>query len=108
MNNKYNNEIIEITNQIEKVGDVWELYYQRGFLYYLANEDDKAKQDYKKAVACGLDFTEHPYYSFSNSNEKRREFLLPEKILVVLILIIVGISLFYQICSAYFKIKGIF
>lgn len=108
MNDKYYNEILDLTARIEKMGDVWELYYQRGFLFYLSNQDDKAKDDYKKALSCGLDFTEHPYYSFSNSNAKRRDFLLPEKILVVLVLIIVFISLFFQIGSVFFKLKGLF
>lgn len=103
--NKYVAEILSITTEIEKRGDIWELYYQRGYLYYLLNEDSKAKDDYKKAVHLGLDFTEHPYYTFSRSNEKRRDFLLPEKLMIALVLIIVTITLCSQIISWYIKIK---
>ena len=104
---KYDEAILALTQEIEKSGDVAELYYQRGYLNFLANYDDLAKEDYKKAVSFGLDCTETPYYTFSNSNEKRRNFILPEKILVILILIVVCISLFYQVCMAIYKFKGL-
>ena len=96
---KYLKNIELLTSEIEKNGNIWDLYYQRGYYYFLSDDNDNAKADYIKAVSYGLDFTKYPYYSFSNSNEKRREFLLPEKILVVLILIIIFISIFNQIAS---------
>ena len=113
MPEKYIEEINAITAEIEKscgregsVDDLWELYYQRGYLYFLNNDDDKAKADYKKAQTFGLDVTELPYYSFSNSNSKRREFLLQEKILVFLILIMVFVAIAFQIISFVYNIKA--
>lgn len=109
MSKKYTEEIDAITAEIEKRGDnqynIWELYYQRGYLYFLNNEDAKSKDDYKKAETLGLDVTELPYYSFSNSNSKRREFLLPEKILVFLILIMVFAAIGIQIITFVYNIK---
>ena len=75
-------------------------------LMILNNEDDNAKADYKKAESLGLDVTELPYYSFSNSNSKRREFLLPEKILVFLILLMVLAAIGIQIAGFLYNIKG--
>lgn len=106
MNDKYSQEIFALNDEIAKRGGVWELYYQRGYLYFLSDDDEKAKDDYKHAIALGLDPTEYPYYTFSNSNEKRREFLLPEKILAFLVLIIVGIALVFQVASFVLKVKG--
>lgn len=110
MSKKYTDEINAITAEIEQRGDnqynLWELYYQRGYLYFLINEDDKAKTDYKKAESLGLDVTELPYYCFSNSNSKRREFLLPEKILVFLILLMVFVAIGIQIISFVYNIKS--
>ena len=110
MSKKYTDEISAITAEIEERGDnqynFWELYYQRGYLYFLNNEDDNAKADYKKAESLGLDVTELPYYSFSNSNSKRREFLLPEKILVFLILLMVLAAIGIQIAGFLYNIKG--
>lgn len=110
MSKKYTDDINAITSEIEKRGDnqynLWELYYQRGYLFFLNNEDDKAKADYKKAESLGLDVTELPYYSFSNSNSKRREFLLPEKILVFLILLMVLAAIGIQILSFVYNIKA--
>lgn len=103
--NKYIAEIISISSEIENGDDIWELRYQRGYLYYLLNEDSKAKEDYKKAVALGLDYTEHPYYTFAATNEKRRDFLLPEKLMIALVLIIITLTLFSQIVNWYLKIK---
>lgn len=105
-NDKYLQVISALSDEIEKLGDVWELYHQRGYYYFLSDDDEKAKDDYKHAMALGLDPTQIPYYSFSNSNEKRREFLLPEKIMVFLVLIIVGIALVFQVSSFVLKIKG--
>ena len=59
MNNKYIKEINTLSEQISVKND-WELYYQRGYLYFLINEDKKAKEDYHQAVSLGLDFTEVP------------------------------------------------
>ncbi len=106
-NDKYQREILSLNEEISKRGDVWELYYQRGYLYFLSDNDEKAKDDYLHAISLGLDVTQLPYYSFSNSNEKRREFLLPEKILVFLILVIVLIVLFSQIASIVLRIKTV-
>lgn len=105
--NKYIAEIISLSAEIEKRGDTWELFYQRGYLYFLLNEDEKAKEDYKKAVEIGLDYTEHPYYNFSSTNEKRRDYLLPEKLMIALVLIIVIITLCAQIINWYLKVKTI-
>lgn len=105
-NDKYSKEFSALNDEIARRGDVWELYYQRGYLYFLSDNDAMAKDDYKRAMALGLDPTQAPYYSFSNSNEKRREFLLPEKILVFLLLVIIGISLVFQIYTFVLKIKG--
>lgn len=104
MKKNYTDEISAISLEIEKRGDVWELYYQRGYMYFLSDEDDKAKDDYKHALALGLDPTEAPYYSFSASNSKRREFLLPEKIMVFLLLLVVAAALVIQITSFVIKI----
>lgn len=106
MKKNYTDEITALSQEIEKSGDVWELYYQRGYLYFLNDEDDNAKDDYKHALALGLDPTEVPYYSFSTSNSKRREFLLPEKIMVFLLLLVVIAALIIQIASFIIKIKG--
>lgn len=103
--NKYIAEIIAITSELEVKGDIWELYYQRGYLYFLLNEDKDAEKDYRKAVDLGLDYIKYPYYFFSNSNEKRRDFLLPEKIMIALVLVIVALTLFSQLISWYLKIK---
>ena len=103
MNNKYIKEINTLSEQISVKND-WELYYQRGYLYFLINEDKKAKEDYHQAVSLGLDFTEVPYYSFSNSNSKRRDFLLPEKIMVFLVLLMVLAAIFFQIASFITKV----
>ena len=101
-------EISKINEEIAKRGDIYELYYERGYLYFLANDDIKAKEDYKKAISIGLDPTEMPYYTFSNSNAKRREFLLPEKIMVFLILIMVLGAIFLQFGHIFSKIKELF
>ncbi len=111
MPQKYTQEINTITSEIEKYTiaeghNLWELYYRRGYFYFLDNEDEKAKEDYKKAEAAGLDVTEVPYYSFSNSNSKRREFLLPEKILVFLILLMVIGAIGVQIAGFIYRING--
>lgn len=110
MSKKYNAEINALTAEIEQRNsneyNLWELYYQRGYLYFLNNEDDKAKDDYKKAESLGLDVTELPYYTFSNANSKRREFILPEKILVFLILLMIFAAIGIQIISFLYKIKG--
>lgn len=104
---KYLKEIVDISSEIANQGDSFELYYKRGYLYFLVDEQEKAKDDYRYAVKLGLDITEFPYYSFSPSNEMRREFLLPEKILVFLILIIVGVALFFQISGFVLRLKGL-
>ena len=107
-NKKYAKDIEMLTSAIEKSGNKSDLYYQRGYFYYLSNDDEKAKLDYTKAVSFGLDFTEYPYYTFTNTNEKRREYILPEKLLIILVLIIVLITLFYQIFSFISNFKGYF
>ena len=107
MVNKYDKEINALCEEISRNGDVWELYYQRGYYYFLNNEDEKAKDDYKHAVSLGLDFIETPYYSFSNSNSKRRDFLLPEKIMVFLVLLMVIVAIFFQSASFIAKIRGV-
>lgn len=91
MNNKEKLQAqIELINEeIAKQGDVFELYYKRGYFYFLSGDEQKAKDDYKTAMSFGLDATEYPYYSFSNDNSIRREFLLPEKIMVFLLLLII-------------------
>ena len=110
MSKNYTEEINAITLEIQQKGDsspqIWELYYQRGYLYFLNNDDDNAKADYKKAETLGLDVTQLPYYTFSNSNSKRREFLLPEKILVFLILIMVFAAICMQVISFLYNIKA--
>ncbi len=105
MTKNYLNEIESITNEIQKRGDVYELFYQRGYFHFLNEDDEKAQDDYKKALSLGLDATQLPYYAFSNSNSKRREFLLPEKIMVFLILIMVLAALAVQIFNAYLNLK---
>ena len=95
----YSKEIRVLTKEIEANHNDANLLYERGFFYFLSDLDDCAKEDYKKALELGLDFTLYPYYSFSNSNEKRRSFLLPEKILVVLILILVIVSIIFEVFS---------
>ena len=112
MSKKYADDIDAITAEIEKqcgregnVDNLWHLYYQRGYFYFLDNEDDLAKDDYRQAQKLGLDVTEYPYYSFSNSNSKRRELLLPEKILVVLILIMVLVAMVFQVLSFLSSVK---
>ena len=95
--NNYTKEISIINERIAKEGDYWELYYQRGYLHFLLNNEEEAKKDYKQALQFGADVTQVPYYTFSNSNEFRRDFILPEKILVVLVLIVVIISVLMQI-----------
>ena len=104
---KYIEKIFALSKEIKEQGDIWELYYQRGYYYFLCDENDKSKEDYKQAVSFGMDVTQYPYYTFSNSNEKRRDFILTEKILVFLILIIVIIALAFQILTFVFKIKSI-
>ena len=104
---KYNEKINKLSNEISQKGDIWELYYQRGYLYFLNDEDEKAKDDYKHAVSLGLNFIEIPYYTFSNSNSKRRDFLLPEKIMVFLVLLMVFVAIFFQSASFIAKIKGV-
>ena len=104
---KYTEEINNLSSEISNIGDVWELYYKRGYYYFLAADEEKAKDDYKHALVLGLDPTNYPYYAFSNSNELRRDFILPEKILVLLILVIVTIALFMQIAGFVLKLKGI-
>lgn len=106
-NNKFFKEISSLSARIDGGETTFELYYERGYYYFLANEDELAKADYIKAVSYGLDFTECPYYSFSSSNEKRREFLLPEKILVFLILIVVIITFLGQIYDTVLRFKGL-
>ena len=106
MNNKYDKEINAVSDEISQRGDLWELYYQRGYLYYLNDEDEKAADDYRHAVSLGLDYIETPYYAFSNSNSKRRDFLLPEKIMVFLVLLMVLVAIFFQAVSFIAKIKG--
>lgn len=96
MSKKYTEQLALINDMINSDLSNFELYYERGYLYYLDSQDDLAKDDYKKAVELGLDVTVYPYYSFSSSNTKRREFLLPEKILVVLILIMVFVAIFFE------------
>lgn len=96
MSQKYEEEIALISEKINADSSDFELYYERGYLYYLDLQDDLAKEDYKKAIDLGLDVTVYPYYCFSSSNTKRREFLLPEKILVVLVLIMVFVAIFFE------------
>ena len=43
MNNKYDKEINAVSDEISQRGDLWELYYQRGYLYYLNDEDAYVK-----------------------------------------------------------------
>ncbi|MBS4759253.1 MAG: hypothetical protein KHX03_00975 [Clostridium sp.] len=106
MSNNFNKQIASLTDEISKRGDVYELYYQRGYFYFLSDDNEKAKDDYIKAISLGLDPTELPYYPFSNSNSKRREFLLPEKIMVFLLLIMIIVALLFQIYSFLIKLKG--
>ena len=96
---KYQQEIFNLNEEILKKGDYWELYYRRGYFHFLLNNEDEAKNDYKLALQYGADVTEVPYYSFANSNEYRRDFILPEKILVILILIVIIISVITQVVS---------
>ncbi len=108
MQEDFLSEISKINEEIAKRGDIYELYYERGYLYFLANDDVKAKEDYKKAISIGLDPTELPYYTFSNSNSKRREFLLPEKIMVFLLLIMIIGAMLLQFGHILVKIKNFF
>lgn len=107
MNNKYQNIINSISLELETNAEAWELYYKRGYYFYLSDDETSAKNDYNKALSLKMDATEYPYYRFSNTNEMRRDFILPEKILVFLILIIVAFALTMQVASFIFKIKGI-
>ena len=106
--NKHIAEIISLSAEIKANSNNCELYYQRGYLYFLLNEDTKAKEDYRKAVELGLDYTENPYYTFAATNTKRRDFLLPEKIMIALVLVIVGLTLFTQFVNWYLKIRSMF
>ena len=103
----YKSEISALNSEIENRGDVWELYYKRGYFFYLSKDEEKAKDDYLRAIALGLNPTEVPYYSFSCSNTLRRDFLLPEKVLVVLILIVVFIALSFQVTDFVLWIKSV-
>ncbi len=105
---KYKQEILSLNADIDVQGDRWELYYRRGYFYFLSQDEEKAKDDYKHAVSLGLDPSELPYYAFSGSNTLRRDFLLPEKILVVLILIVVFIALSFQITDFAVWVKSLF
>lgn len=95
----YSNLITFLTEQIKNDSSNSLLYYERGYYYFLTDQDESAKNDYKTALDLGLDFSKYPYYSFSNSNEKRRNFLLPEKILVFLILILIIVSIIFEVFS---------
>lgn len=106
MQAKLQSEISALNEQIAHQPNNLELFYQRGFLYFLADDIEKAKEDYKYSVSLGLDTTELPYYSFSNSNEKRRPFLLPEKLMVGLILIMIFTALALQVYDFISKFKG--
>ena len=106
MEKNYQEHIDALSAEIEKCGDMWELYNERGFWYFLNGEEEKAKADYRKAMEFGLDPLEQPYYAFSTNNSRRREFLLPEKIMVFLLLIMVLVALFFQLTSFIINIKA--
>jgi tetratricopeptide (TPR) repeat protein len=103
MKEKYLERIRELDENITEQPDIYEFYEERGYLYFLLEQYDKAKEDYRKAVSLGLDFTEYPYYSFSNQNSRRRDFSLPEKILVFLILLMVLAALIFQVLGFIMK-----
>lgn len=106
MTKGYDKEIDALTQEIKIRGDIWSLYYERGYFFFLNNNETEAKNDYRHAVSIGLDPTEMPYYSYSASNSLRRNFLLPEKIMVFLLVIVIIFSLITQIASFILKIKG--
>jgi len=97
MNDKYSSQIHELDEKLLIEPNNYELFYERGYFHFLSNNDELSKADYHKAVSLGLDITVFPYYCFSDSNTKRREFLLPEKILVFLVLIMVLFSIVLQL-----------
>lgn len=111
MNEKFLKEIEALTaaieNNIDNTLSLWELYYQRGYLYFLNDEDEKAKDDYKHAQSMGLDATEIPFYAFSNSNSKRRDLLLPEKIMIFLVIIMVLAALAFEVIDFVYKVKSV-
>src|SRR5574344_392609 len=98
------NQINELNDAIANAGDVWELYYKRGYYYFLEDNSDLAKDDYKHAMALGLDPTEYPYYSFKSSNSMRRELLLPEKLMVSIILVMLIVAIAFQIMNFFLKV----
>lgn len=106
MADKFLTEISALNERIANEGDKWALYYQRGYFHFLSDDNEKAKDDYKHSLALGLDPTEEPYYSFSASNSKRRPFLLPEKLMVAILLIMILAALAFQIFDFVSKIKG--
>jgi len=99
----YSEKILHLTQEISSDSTNFKLYYNRGLFYFLSGQDDLARVDYNNAVKLGLDCTEIPYYAFSNDNSIRRDFLLPEKILVFLILLIVLFSLLWEVFSFFNK-----
>lgn len=111
MNEKLLKEIEALTAAIEHNTDIslnlWELYYQRGYLYFLNDDNEKAKDDYKHAQDLGLDVTEIPFYAFSNSNSKRRNLLLPEKIMIFLVVIMVLAALAFEVIDFVYKVKSV-
>ena len=104
---KYIKIINSISSEIENNSTDWELFYQRGYYFYLLDNEELAKENYKQALTLGMDATNYPYYKFSNSNELRRDFILPEKILVFLVLIIIAFALTTQVANFILKIKGV-
>lgn len=96
MSSDYLSKITILNDEISRVGDDWHLYYERGYYHFLMSNLENSKQDYYSAIKFGLDVTEYPYYSFTDSNKMRRDFLLPEKILVFLIFIMVLVSIYLQ------------
>lgn len=103
MDNQYTKKIKSLSEEISLRGDVWELYYERGYYFFLNDDLKSAKDDYLQAVKFGLDITQVPFYTFSNENSKRREFILPEKIMVILILLMVVFSTILQVSDFFIK-----
>lgn len=104
----YKLEIDAITQKIEtqeNSNEQWILNYNRGYYYFLQNDEINAKKDYLEAITKGLDCTVYPYYIFSKTNKHRKNLILPEKIMLFLIIIMVGICLFIQVSNAIMNIK---
>lgn len=97
-------ELAELDLVILHNPDDFNLYYQRGYLHFVLEDEKASEIDYIKAVSLGLDCTKYPYYKYSES-QCSRSYSVLEKIILVLFIVFFFVLIALDSVSFLYRIK---